>query len=94
MNAPELEPKKLDVWISERLPEVYRKLKFGFESVDGINLLCNGIAPGYWNLFAACHPALYEQVIKRISGVDGVYVNEYPPEIQSEIDREIIEVQP
>lgn len=85
----ENELKKLDVWVSERLPAIREQLKHGFVVVPGIQLLAEGIGPGYWNLFAAVHPAIYQQVLDRITGVEGVYVNELPPELQAAMDAEL-----
>lgn len=80
---------RLDIFIDERLQALAIVIERGFDRLPAesmCQLVCSGLALNYKNLMYAAHPQVVKSLEAKLRQIDGVYVNEYPPEIQAELD--------
>lgn len=82
---------RLDIYVDENNPRSLTKVLtiLAKPPVEGnFTLIGSGYALNYKNLMMAAAPELATAWTSQLKEVEEVYVNQYPPEIQAQIDAE------
>lgn len=79
---------QLDIFVRESSPETVQIVETLLASVAKLaplKVLGFGYALTYKNIMAAADPQTVREITAELTKHDGVYVNEYPPEILAEM---------
>lgn len=81
---------RLDIYMDNFRPTAEESVSEILASPTDLNwtLIACGLALNYTNFMIAADPALVAAWKPQLKQIPGVYVNEYPPEIQAKIDAE------
>ena len=84
---------KLDVWVDESVEGLADRFEHGILNAPpefGLRILGVGFALSYKNFMVVAPSfAIVEALKKQFSTIDGVWVNEYPPEVAFAIALEL-----
>lgn len=82
---------RLDIFVDARLATPLTLLKLALAEAQGkfnYTFMGSGLALHYKNILFAADPQLVQSLERKFKDSDHIYVNEYPPEIQAEMEAE------